>query len=74
MTGIVAADHADGSGMRAERPKVGHTVGGAPRGEHAALLVQDEHRSLAGDALDVAEDKLVSDEVSEHGDRQSDES
>ncbi len=67
--GFVVAHHAHRQDVDPQRGQV-HDGVGAAAGHHGALaMLQDQHRGLARDAGDLAEDKLVGHQVGQHCDR-----
>ena len=64
--GIVVADNSNRKHVDAEIGKIVDRVGAAAGDDGALAMPQDEHRRLAGDARNFAEDKFVRDHVAEH--------
>jgi hypothetical protein len=65
---LVVADRADDCGVRAERGEVGGAVGRAARHGLRALVPQNQHRSLARHATDLAVHELIRDQVADDHD------
>ena len=62
----VLAHDAERQRLAAERPDVVHGVRAAAQAHVARLVLQDQHRRLAADALDTAVHELVRHQVGEH--------
>ena len=70
----IVADDADRLDLGPQRAEVGDGVGGAARLQLGALVADDEHRRLAADAIGLAVDEFVGDQISHHGDARAGES
>ena len=67
-SGFVITDSANGKHVDAEVSEVADRVGSASGNEFALAMLENENGSFARDARNFAEDKFISDEISEDGD------
>ena len=65
--GLVVADDTDRKDIDPEISQVVHCIGAATGDDCTLAMSQNQDRGFAGDARNFAEDKFVSDHVSEYG-------
>ena len=66
--GFVVAYHANRKNVDAQRGQVHHRIRAASGNYGALAVLQDQHRRLARDAGDFAEDEFVGDQVRQNRD------
>ena len=67
--GLVVADYADRQNVDPQVGEIVDGVGRASRHDAAFTMFQDQHRRFARDPGNLSENKFVSHQIAEHGDR-----